>query len=1013
MTASDLQCADPAGRRIASRTLGLNAIDYVEPGEDGRSVTVAFLGSPPTNLEERNVRIEAPPGAVQIRVERVRPCREEEEGRADCIHVTFDRTGDLSTYALGLVEADERGRPSRRPLDGFDPRYASAEFSFAALCPSDLDCLPSDDCPPQTYPEPAISYFAKDYSSFRQLILDRLALIMPGWTERHVPDVELMLVELLAYVADYLSYYQDAVATEAYLGTARRRISVRRHARLVDYRMHEGCNARAWVVVSVEGRVTLEPNRYRFLTASPDSGGSRAVLRDDEADALPQGSYEVFEPVSARPITLRQALNRIELWTWGEDECCVAAGATRVTLQDEWVDEERGERALALAPGHVLVFEEVLGPRTGSPNDADPTHRQAVRLTEVTAGYDAVLEQPVVDVAWAVEDALVFPLCLSTVGPDCKPLRGISVARGNVILVDHGRSIDWCTGNPDDVPIPPAPLPDPDCDPCAPPSARRVLEALLGKELTLEEEEVVVEIVGESARAAGFTREVLESFLDLRTSFPVPYIAPLQRSPVTHRVPFPSRETVSAGQARYLESLEGLVRRWVVALLRKAQRGEELSLAELYALSVVFGSEALRKADLVSGTRADDRRSGSDATTEALGHLLDRWPTLLRRKLERLEALAARARSGYVLSADDVTEIEQTWGAQWAVRLALDNPEFDGPACAAMEQDPRDALAALTLTEGDDGPSWDVRPDLLASEATDRGVVVEVDDEGIAHLRFGDGESGRAVDPGTTLRASYRIGNGAMGNVGAEIISRIVLCRDGDAGIIKVRNPLAACGGVDYESLDEVRRAAPLAFRNRRLRAVTASDYAELAGVALGVQRAAASLRWTGSWYEADIALDPLRTDETSPQLARHVAERLYRYRRIGHDLRVTGAEYVSIDLVLLVCVLPNYQRGEVEKAILDALSNRTLPAGRTGFFHPDNLTFGREVALSAIVAVVQAIEGVQNVDVTRFERLGEGDHGERASGVLRLGRFEIARLDNDARRPERGRLTLDMRGGR
>src|SRR5204862_7830609 len=120
------------------------------------------------------------------------------------VRITCDRPGDASTYTLSLVEADERGRP----LHGLDPRAASAEFSFAAGCPSDLDCLQPDVCPPKTFPEPAISYLAKDYASFRQLILDRLALIMPGWTERHVPDLELTLVELLAYVGDYLSYYQ-------------------------------------------------------------------------------------------------------------------------------------------------------------------------------------------------------------------------------------------------------------------------------------------------------------------------------------------------------------------------------------------------------------------------------------------------------------------------------------------------------------------------------------------------------------------------------------------------------------------------------------------------------------------------------------------------------------------------------------------------------------------------------------------------------------------------------------
>ena len=79
-------------------------------------------------------------------------------------------------------------------------------------------------------------------------MLDRLSLLAPGLAASAArPTSGVALVELLAYVADELSYRQDAVATEAYLATARRRISLRRHARLVDYLMHEGCNARAWV----------------------------------------------------------------------------------------------------------------------------------------------------------------------------------------------------------------------------------------------------------------------------------------------------------------------------------------------------------------------------------------------------------------------------------------------------------------------------------------------------------------------------------------------------------------------------------------------------------------------------------------------------------------------------------------------------------------------------------------------------------------------------------------------
>ena len=54
-------------------------------------------------------------------------------------------------------------------------------------------------------------------------MLDRLALLVPDWRERSPADLGVTLVELLAYVGDHLSYHQDAVATEAYLRTARRR----------------------------------------------------------------------------------------------------------------------------------------------------------------------------------------------------------------------------------------------------------------------------------------------------------------------------------------------------------------------------------------------------------------------------------------------------------------------------------------------------------------------------------------------------------------------------------------------------------------------------------------------------------------------------------------------------------------------------------------------------------------------------------------------------------------------
>jgi hypothetical protein len=64
-----------------------------------------------------------------------------------------------------------------------------------------------------------------------------LALAMGGLVAvvyRRREDLTIALLELLAWAGDKLSYEQDAVANEAYLNTARPRISMRRHRRLAD-----------------------------------------------------------------------------------------------------------------------------------------------------------------------------------------------------------------------------------------------------------------------------------------------------------------------------------------------------------------------------------------------------------------------------------------------------------------------------------------------------------------------------------------------------------------------------------------------------------------------------------------------------------------------------------------------------------------------------------------------------------------------------------------------------------
>ena len=833
----DTTCLTDLRRQAVRETAGRNGLDHVEIGDDPLTLRAYFLGKLPPEFATdspdlpRHLAITGGDVIRDLRILDVDPVVDPDPARDDALLIRVDREGDLSRYSLRLVD-----------VAGIDPHYASAEFNFRIDCASDLDCRPACDCAPPPADEPRPNYLAKDYESLRQLLLDRLALLVPGWRERHVPDLGLTLVELLAYVGDHLSYQQDAVGTEAYLGTARQRISVRRHARLVDYRLHEGCNARAWVQVGVD--VDTPPLAYSqlaFVTPWRDDLGDRPrLLRPEDLAGVAPSSHEWFEPCvadAAQTVVFRAAHGRIGFYTWGQRSCCLAAGATGATLRDTWRPD--GSRALHLAVGDVLVLAEMRGPRTGLQADADPTRRWAVRLTEVTPDEDPLFPQtvgggefpetrptPLVRVRWGRADALPFTLCLSAIGsaPECAWLDDVSMALGNIVLVDHGRRQPA-------QPLGPVPW---------------------------EAGEACCDCVGEPS-------EVAQRALPFR-----PRLAGV---PLTHA------------------------------------------------------------------------------------------------------------------------------GAP---------PDGTLPAARSLSQDPPGALPALWLDEAEGGARWTAVYDLLDSGPDDRHLVAEIDNDGIAHLRFGDGELGRRPPPGGVLDAHCRIGNGSAGNVGANAIRYLVLGGQVLDGVtFSPWNPLPAQGGTDPEPIEQARELAPMAFRRTLARAITAGDYAEVARQDARLQGAQAALAWTGSWYEADVALDPWQRDADDPALVPDVQAALHRVRRMGHDLRVLPARRVPVFLSLQACASPGHERGHVKAALLARFIGK--PAG---FFAPDRQAFGQAVHLSRIVAEAMAVPGVQCVTVLALHRHGQPPNGEIESGLLPLAADEIAELANDPDHPERGAIAISVEGG-
>lgn len=839
------KCCDPRRReRVLAEMAGgmaINGIDFIEvldseapddtPAQ--RTLLLRFLGDAPA-LTLENIELSGGARITDVQIEWITPAIAPDPALVEpglqtwlgalpepeqVLVLRSSSWGDYADYTLRLVASPG----ALTPPAGIDRILSEITFSFKVECPSDFDCAPVEVCPEDPVEQPSISYLAKDYQSFRRLMLGRMAQIMPDWRERSPADLGITLVEALAYTADRLSYAQDAVATESYLATARRRSSVRRHTRLVDYRMHDGANARAWVHLDTRTNGVTVTRGTRFLTRL--RGYDPALTdADDVRDAL-NLSPLVFEALEDK--TLSIAENSILFYEWSDAECCLPKGATRATLAGN---------LSSLSSGDILVFEERLGPRTGLAADADPNIRHAVRLTAIQAGLTDPLEgADITEIRWAEEDALPFPFCISSerdeaVGGGLQ--RNVSHALGNILLADHGLTIE-----DEDLGVVPAPhlqlVPDGSTAACDRPEPRTV---------------------------------------------PPRYRPKLSEGPVTMIAPHdPDAPPASA-----------------------------------YATMHLLQTSRRPKVDLLSG---------------------------------------------------------------------------EAPA-----QDP-----------------WSAQPDLLQSMPESTHFVVETEADGSAHLRFGDDQNGRRPMSGLPFTATYRVGNGRRGNVGADAIAHAIT---GISEISAVRNPLPATGGVDPEAMEVVRQSAPYAYR-RQERAVTPQDYAEMAQRHPDVQRAAATFRWNGHGHTVFVTIDRFGNRLVTPEFEAELREDLNALRMAGYDLEIDAPRFVPLEVGLFVCAHPDHFRSQVRLDVLRALSAVRNPDGTTGFFHPDNLTFATPVYLSAIYVEVMAIQGVSSVEAKRFRRRGSTRTAPLRDGLLTFGRLEIPQLENDPNFPERGSLDIVMGGGK
>ena len=348
-----------------------NGIDYVHVAPSQTQLFVHFLNAVPVRGSLYGKEATITGGDVVTSVV-INPIDETTDWSADSegrpvLALTVAAPGDFSTYRLTLFS------------DQLDPFFDSAPFTFKANCPTTLDCA----APAPGGPEPAteqvlIDYLAKDFASFRQALSEFSTLRYPAWVERSAADLGVVLMEALAAMADELSYYQDRVLAESAIETATQRLSVVRHARLVDYEPAPATVATTVLQLDVASPPVSSPPEPRAT-----SWAIRAPLlvRALGADGTIT-DFEIEDPAAglAGPMsfTVDVRWNRASLvpYYWDDSQRCLLAGATGFYVTGH---------GLGLYPGQQLLLDSL------AVDTAAPPVRELVTVAATREAFDLLI----------------------------------------------------------------------------------------------------------------------------------------------------------------------------------------------------------------------------------------------------------------------------------------------------------------------------------------------------------------------------------------------------------------------------------------------------------------------------------------------------------------------------------------------------------------------------------------------------------------------------------------------
>ena len=925
----------------------------------------------------------------------------------------------------------------------------------------------------------SIRYRIGTFSSFRRAMLDVVPLVklppntrvtppierlnpFSRWHEGMGGDYHTMFIELWAYLADILTFYQERIANEAFLSTATQRESLRRLGQLIGYQPQPGSAATALLAFTIEKQksVTIPAG---FRAGSKAKPGKQAAVFETEAAIAALGSHSAIPLSMVAPTNQFAALKDYSLVLAAGSSLTTAAAASNVYglagatylqtfLFNSVVNQavsSFSEAAQVPAATSEAAGESDVSSFSSFTAAVNPFFFAAIAGLYVSRSTRRVVLQgtstrlEVGDYVLVVENERASGekatlRQISTVATDKKSsttvitwLEETEVSYQNVTLYAlRVTAAPFGSNAPNWASLPPtltktdAPFDENWDDPTqaaayVPRRGQVLLDSTYDDAKGTLDNPGWVVLLSDDPATPHFVAHITEAR-------PITTSGYFITAKVT-RLTLKSGELVP-NQKFLLRSTVVLTGNEQLTLQNNLPLPDPLSGSRLI-LDGLYPQLTAGQTVVLQGTLYDPNANPPSEVTNAEAALLAAPPIVdTQNNITTVTLKTALSKSyvreGAVLLAN-IVEATQGETVKDEVLGSGNGTAFQtfklkkNPLTYLPAQD-AEGLSAVesSLLVTVNGVRWNERATLFDSTPDGQDFTATQDDEEKTIVTFGDGVFGARPSTGRdNVRARYRKGLGISGNVETGGIQQLI---DNSPGVQKVTNPLAAFGGADRESVDKIRTNASASLRTFG-RAVSAADYAALALSYPGVAKASAA------WITRDattlkalahpyIQLVVATTDQKplaeQPTFALKLRSFLDQRRDPNIALRITDFIPVFIQVNANVEIDAAFPQQATIAKVQAALNPAVNPDNTIGFFAFERLSFGESIHLSAIYAELQSVAGVKDALVTTLRRLDTDTDPAKVRDSIFIRPTELAVILNDPKQPNKGTLSITGSGG-